>query len=100
MSRTGRRSRTRLCAAAIIRNGAASSASGSGRRCRSIPARSASPMQAPILDEIPLEALAGIEHDIPRPTSVIERGIGAVASVLGGSLVLIEVLVLGWGVFA
>jgi tripartite ATP-independent transporter DctM subunit len=47
--------------------------------------------------EIPPEAVAGAAHPVEAQT-VVERAIGAVTAVLGGALVVVEVLILFWGV--
>ncbi|MDR3533399.1 MAG: TRAP transporter large permease subunit [Rhodopila sp.] len=47
--------------------------------------------------EIPPEAAAGAAHGAVAQTA-IERAIGAVAAVVGGALVVVEVIILLWGV--
>lgn len=46
----------------------------------------------------PEEALAGVPH-AGHKGNTIERALGSVMAVLGGVLVVIELLILGWGVF-
>ncbi|WP_245329144.1 TRAP transporter large permease subunit [Bradyrhizobium centrolobii] len=48
---------------------------------------------------LPPEALAGVVHPT-LPANIIERYVGATAGVLGAALVVVEIGILGWGVFA